>query len=332
MTTIGATLERLNICKKVTYENLAMFPLAVEQEDRLDYLTMGHAMAQGLVSVSEVSEGGTVPELRCANRAELPVLIVDGEELVGAKQNRVANLTILVPAKTTLLIPVSCVEAGRWRYQRDDLVASERAHFARGRAVRVATVSCAMESCGSPRSDQGRVWSDISAKAERLRASSPTQAMAAIYDRHHTTLESYVAALGSVEGQTGALFAVDGAVVGLDLFDSSATLAALLPKLVRSYAIDAVESAGCDQPTADPARARAFLERVAGARMASFPAIGLGTDIRLTGPGLVGGGLVVDERLVHLAAFAQEEAASPAYERRGGMAGMRSRRRSFRRR
>ena len=49
------------------------------------------------------------------NRGPKPTLIIDGEELVGAKQNRVVNLTILVAAESELIIPVSCVEAGRWR-------------------------------------------------------------------------------------------------------------------------------------------------------------------------------------------------------------------------
>ncbi len=56
-----------------------------------------------------------MPELRFVNHCERPVLLLDGEELVGAKQNRILNLTVLVPAHQTIVIPVSCVEAGRWR-------------------------------------------------------------------------------------------------------------------------------------------------------------------------------------------------------------------------
>ena len=47
--------------------------------------------------------------------APSPVLLVDGEELIGAKQNRVLNLSILIPAKQRCVIPICCVEAGRWR-------------------------------------------------------------------------------------------------------------------------------------------------------------------------------------------------------------------------
>ena len=37
-----------------------------------------------------------------------------GEQLAGGKQNRVLNASILVPAKSELPIPVTCVERGRW--------------------------------------------------------------------------------------------------------------------------------------------------------------------------------------------------------------------------
>lgn len=47
--------------------------------------------------ITEVSEQGVVPQLRFVNRGRVPVLLVDGEELLGAKQNRIVNLSILVP-------------------------------------------------------------------------------------------------------------------------------------------------------------------------------------------------------------------------------------------
>ena len=43
--------------------------------------------------------------------------MLDGEELIGAKQNRILNTTVLVAAHTEVTIPVSCVEQGRWGYR-----------------------------------------------------------------------------------------------------------------------------------------------------------------------------------------------------------------------
>jgi len=44
---------------------------------------------------------------------DLPLLLLDGEQLVGAKQNWIMNMTVLVAAHTAVTIPVSCVERVR---------------------------------------------------------------------------------------------------------------------------------------------------------------------------------------------------------------------------
>ena len=61
--------------------------------------SLEEALADGTVKVTEVSAAGHVPELRVKNSGATPVLILDGEELVGAKQNRIVNVTVLGAAK-----------------------------------------------------------------------------------------------------------------------------------------------------------------------------------------------------------------------------------------
>ncbi len=84
-----------------------------------NYLTLDQVLTEGLIEVSDVSESGSVPELKVINKAAKMVLILDGEELVGAKQNRIVNTTILVAVRCTMVIPVSCVEQGRWTIRYD---------------------------------------------------------------------------------------------------------------------------------------------------------------------------------------------------------------------
>jgi hypothetical protein len=64
------------------------------------WLTLAEA---GLaVTIEEVNEAGAVPTLRLTSTADRPVLLLDGEELIGAKQNRVLNTTVLVAAGARL--------------------------------------------------------------------------------------------------------------------------------------------------------------------------------------------------------------------------------------
>jgi hypothetical protein len=104
------------------------------------------------------------------------------------------------------------------------------------------------------------------------------------------------------------VFAIGGRVAGLELFDSSETLRKLFPKLLRSYGLDALDRARSKHPGNDAActaaHAGAFLDKVSRANAEEFPAIGEGRDIRLSGRSLTGAALAVNDRIVHLTAFA----------------------------
>ena len=116
-TLIAHRLSQVTIGEPRAIEALTMVPLLggpeVEQLPR--YLTLDDAVARAWTEVTEISDQGSVPQLTVVNRAQQPVFILDGEELLGAKQNRIVNLSILVPPQATIGSPVSCAEAGRWR-------------------------------------------------------------------------------------------------------------------------------------------------------------------------------------------------------------------------
>lgn len=304
---VKTALSSLRLGDPVTHGRLTVLPLTSELRRQFDYLLLEDGLRKDLVAIREVSEGGSVPELKVENRADLPVLIVDGEELVGAKQNRVANLTMLIPARGTTIIPVSCVEAGRWAYRSAHFDVSDRVQNARGRAEKLESVRHSIRKRGSRRSDQGRVWASIAEESASLDASSPTEAMGAIFERHKETLDDYVNVVEAAPDQVGAVFIVGGHRYGLDLFDRPATFAAFLPKLVRSYAIDVLGGGGGRREGSMNGEARAFLDRIAGGTFDDHPAVGLGRDVGVVGEGLVAGALVAGDTVVHLTAFGEPD-------------------------
>jgi hypothetical protein len=329
MEAIRKSLKGMEIGEVQVHGSLAMLPLLATAEGNADYLLLGEALRSGLARVSEVSEAGHVPELKFSNSADLPVLIFEGEELVGAKQNRTTNLTILAPPRTTIVIPVTCVEAGRWHYATRDAQVSERVHVASARAAKAGTVSTSLRVGEGACADQVRVWHDISCTAQSLGVDSPTRAMSDIFETHRQRIDGFVAAFHPVEGQVGALFAIAGAASGFDLFAHGSTLRAMLAKLVRSYAVDAIRVGGDGEPLAAD-RGRALLDAAAAATVESYPAVGLGTTVRLAAGGLTGGGLIHDDRLVHLAVFALEQESPEQQDDGRGLASASARRRSYR--
>ena len=307
MTLINNTLSALSIGKPTNYRNLAMFPLLAADARKPDYLTLDEGLDQSACRVTEISEGGSVPELAFENPSDHRILLLDGEELIGARQNRVLNITILVGAGQKIVIPVSCVEQGRWSWRSRDFASARRTMYARGRREKMAQVSASMRASGSRRSQQSAVWDGVSAKAANLDVHSPTGAMADVYDQAEVSLKDFRRRFKAKAGQNGAVFALDGQVAGLELFDAPETYAKLHPKLLDSYAMDALETATHDTDAPSQDQVADFLARVTNADVESFDALAEGRDLRLHGEGIVGGALEADGWVIHLSAFATPE-------------------------
>ena len=304
MQIIADALSHITVGQPLNFGNLTMFPLLNGGEEIADYLTLDDAIKQGKAIVTEVSDSGSVPELSFTNKGGLPVLLVDGEELIGAKQNRILNLTILAPPHQRLNIPVSCVERGRWSYRSAAFASAPRAQFAAARANKLASVSYSLRERGRADSDQSEVWQDIDRMAADLNVVSETSSMSDIYQSYSTNLTECVQKFSPVTGQVGAAFAISGEIIGFDLFDRASTLTRLLPKLVTSYAIQAL-SRGADSSDEAPGEeaVRELFDSVSNSPGRSFAATGEGEDVRIEEVSLSAAALVAKGRLIHLCGF-----------------------------
>jgi len=288
------------------FENLSVVPLLGGEDGEVDYLTLDEALAGGWAQVTEVSESGQVSALTVEVKGDKPVLLLDGEELVGAKQNRVLNLTILVPAHSTTVVPVSCVESGRWQHRSRGFASAPQAQFAEGRAARNRQVSESLMSTGDRQSDQGDVWRLVAEKSARFSASSETAAMSAVFDKVGASLDEVVAAFPPLAHQVGAVFFINGQPAGLELFDAPSTWRKLSPKLARSYGVDAIDRRDRPSRRDDATMPNAFTAAVESSPASVFPAIGEGEDVRLTGRDIAGAALVARGRVIHVSAFPQQ--------------------------
>ena len=126
------------------------------------------------------------------------------------------------------------------------------------------------------------------------------------YQDHSSHLSDLLEKLPVPEGACGAVFACGGRIVGADLFDKSATLAKLWPKLIRAYALDALEDNPETAATATPAAVKDWLRTALAAQAQAFKSPGVGDDVRLEGTSLVGAGLFVGDHPVHVELFPSE--------------------------
>ena len=295
-------LSSLQPAAAIHRESMTVIPLVLSKQGKPDYLTLDEALAHGEVRITEVSDSGSVPELLLHNNSDHAVLLVDGEELVGAKQNRVLNLTILGSAHQVMTIPVSCVEEGRWSESSPAFHSASRTFYAAGRARKADQVTESLRQRGDRRSSQDEVWADIRQKSQRMGSHSATEAVAALYEDRQAQLDGFVDAIKPLPDQIGAVFVIHGEIRGLELFDYPQTLAKLYPKLIQSYALDALDEKPRPEQCTLP-DIQAFLRAVGQTGFSSHRAVGEGEDLRLESPEITGGALQARGRLIHLSAF-----------------------------
>jgi len=256
---IATFLDRLEVGEPVSHGALVVVPLLGPSEPEPDWLTLPEA--GGAVTVKEVSQAGGVPTLLVQNTGDRPVLLLDGEELIGAKQNRILNTSVLVAAGTTLRIPVSCVEQGRWSYRTPRFVSSDAALFASARARKAARVSATLRESGRHLGSQQEIWRDVSEKTLGHRIESPTGAMRDFYDRYATEIADARRALAPRPGQVGALVSTNSLWLGLDVLAAPGLFARAWPRLCAGYAAEAVGV----EPLDGRPHTRMILKAIAGA-------------------------------------------------------------------
>lgn len=305
--TLRVVLRQLSPGEAISQQNLTLVPLRGEGHGQLDYVLGAEAFQAGTLKVSEVGEGGTVPELLATNDGEKMVLLLEGEELVGAKQNRILNTSVLLPARTKTKIPVSCVEAGRWHHRSHGFSSGSYSSSSL-RALLSHSVSVSYTRVAEPRSDQGGVWAEVDRTMKASGSQSPTRAWFDMIIQRQESLKKYADGLACPAEARGVLVAIDGTFVALDVFDKPATLALIWSRLVRGYAVDAMMShrAPDERAAISPTVAQDVLERLNQTECRSWPLPGVGEDLRFEASDVLGHALMVEGTCVHLSAFASQ--------------------------
>lgn len=293
--------EKVQTRPPISHRKLTLIPLT-GLNSSVSYLLAFEAIEQGLLTVREIGTAGQVNTLQVENKSPHRILLLDGEELVGAKQNRILNTTILLEARTTQDIPVSCVEQGRWHPCRPDFVPGSLS-FPKLRAEKSRRVAESLASTGQPVADQGEVWEEVDRTLCQFRVKSPTKAMKSVFDQQKDEWQEFTEALPYPENACGVAAAVGGRMLILDLFDKPDTLKKLWPRLTAAYALEAMRPTNKSDKPFNEKDARFFLDGLEQGQAQVFKAVGLGQEIRFQSNELFGQALWFEDCTIHLAMF-----------------------------
>lgn len=313
-TAIAGFLDTVSLAPRQLHKLLTLWPLLRDgaPEPGPEYVTLADAIECGALKVRERPHGASVPVIELVNLGDTAVLVLFGEELRGALQNRVANASFLVPAHDTLEIDVSCVEQGRWGGRGDfrpsrSVISSEMRRKMAAKVERARSLGRRFDA------DQGEVWSEVGARLAHSGTDSRTSAYADYLGARQRDLDEIARAFRSLPGQVGFVAAIGDRIAGLEAIGRPAVFARSFAGLLRAYLVDAVDAPHLRQPEQERRQPtqrldapEPFLAALAAAPASEASSLGLGRDIRLRGGGVAGCALVHEPAaLVHLTAFAE---------------------------
>jgi len=283
------------VLSPITHGNLTIFPVvASTTHDTNQFLTLDEGLRSGEVEVTEhggirpmvrrpnsyhpTHDGGAeVNKLYLINNSKRPLLLLAGEIVTGGKQDRIVGKDRIVPAETEADLDVFCVEPGRWT--------ETTASFGSADGFMVAP---SVRNQAMAKKDQGAVWDEVNKTKERAYTMAApastaqaeigaTSSYARVMDNEEVKKHvdavaapiqhSYESEIRELRNRSavGVVVAVNGRIIWADLFASTSLLEKYWPKLVRSYASEAINNGGSGEPVSVKV-AQEYLDQLEGRR------------------------------------------------------------------
>jgi hypothetical protein len=284
--------------------NMTIIPVFLRSNGHKSYITLSQALKHNYIQITEVNEGGSVPELYLSNFSDKRIIIFEGEELRGAKQNRILNATILVDANAALKIPVSCVESGRWSYKTKHFDEADYIAPVHLRDSLKRSVSSSLMSGNKFESDQSNVWSKIEEVHHNFDTVSNTRAMADSFEFKRPEIEDFLSRIQVLEYQKGVVYAFNGKIKGIDFVSSRRIFKEYSQKLFRGIAMDAIMLRRHDKGNKfDIQMLQELKKMVFESKATVHKSVGLGDDLRF-GDSLINGSALIHEKaVVYMSAY-----------------------------
>lgn len=307
----GDPFPHYKVLEPIRHGNLTVFPVvAAISHDTSEFLTLDEGVRSGEVVVTEYgnvqplmrrmrvwpnNDSARVNQLVLVNNSKRPLILLAGEIVTGGKQDRVIGRDRIVPAESDPVdLSVFCVEPGRW-------TASSAKFGSMGFTMAQPTVRA--KAMGDK--DQSKVWDEVRKQQRSMAAAVPAPAAAAIggtssyaqvmensevqerVDKVAAPMEhDYRSLIGELRDRkaVGVVVAVNGEIIWGDVFASTDLLQKYWPKLVRSYAAEAVVTQAKGK-SIDESSAQAFLDNLQGRHESVDTTPGLYRHTEITGDG-----------------------------------------------
>jgi hypothetical protein len=287
--------------------NTAFVPLLLDllkgaEADDSAYCFLDQALEAGTTKVTEISDRGSVREILVSHHGKGFLLLLDGEQVIGAKQDRIFNASFLIAPGSEVVVPVSCVERGRWGSddRGRDFGSSETTFVGSARGKKLRRVARNAVTHGGWDADQRTVWTDVQGYLTSSRVRSHTSAFSDAYQANIRRTLGAVSYLEPCERQVGLAVVRDNRLVGLDIVAAPSLYLRIWKKVANGALAEVDPSCNVVQHPAEVVRRVCMAWKQAQLREQVAP--GCGTTLHGIGETVAFGALRHEGKILHLVA------------------------------
>ena len=297
------------IAKPSSFTNhkaLSVVQFVTADADSFSYTTATKGITDGTVEVLELTQSGSVNSLAILNHSDQFVFFADGDVLAGAKQNRVLNTSVFLAPDSKTVVPVSCVESGRWKYSSEKFRSTDDSAPSFLRASKARQVTDNARKGEGHLSDQSAIWASVDAYQHDLNVDSPTSSLSDIYDQKRESFEKFAAQFKFHETANGLALFTGKTLLHLDIFNRREVYREYFPKIMRGAALEAY-GLSLKAPKLSMAEAfyktSEFIDRMMDLESQKVDGVGVGEENRFESDAIAGFRLSYGMAMIHTAAF-----------------------------
>lgn len=201
---------------------------------------MNKALEDGRLKINEHAQGATVNTLQATNTSNDTIYLMQGEVVIGGKQDRMLARDVLVPPHATIDIAAFCVEHGRWTEEAEGGSFKSTIGVAAQDVRKAAAVD----------QEQTRVWGAVSYYMTASDVASPSGSYAHLQEnkdfgaRRDALRSRSIGLPAACIGMVGVVAVSGDRVIGCDVFASEALFKQAYPQLLEAYIAEALNNGG----------------------------------------------------------------------------------------
>ncbi len=293
----------INILSFQQIKEMSLVQFSTEKQNTFDYISLTNAIEKNYLEITEIDETADVNNIIAYNKSDKYIFIMDGDILEGAKQNRVMNTSVLLAPNRKYIIPVSCVEQGRWNFVSKNFKSADYSAPFKLRSKKMREVQENLFTRGEHLSNQGEVWEDVHRYASHFRVSSATANLSDVYKKKESDFKEFIDSFEITEGANGIAVFARKKMLCIDVFNRTDIYSEYFEKILKSVAFEIFSLKEKDEKISEAEakfKTQDFFDTLENTDKKEFDSVGVGSEFRYQTDSFTGFYLQYKEHLIHL--------------------------------